>query len=109
MDCGAFSTTLSRGETDTGRIQVKGHGSRLIASGIAEAGKTRIVLNAAKKRPGRWTGKLKTKVEGSNATINYVFDLVTEERIKGTMRARVKAAGQTCTLKRGFKLTYLGE
>ena len=108
ISCDGVSTRLPK-STDHGRIQVKRDGRRIIATGLAEGRRTRIVLDADPDRPGRWGGRLKVTEQGQSITLDYRVDLVDEKHIRGTMSGDFKVGGQSCTLTRNFVLTHQGK
>lgn len=108
ISCGGFNTPLPK-STDNGSIDVRQGGNRLIATGVADGRKTRIVLDADPDKPGRWSGDVKVKEQGQSITLDYRMDLVSEKKLIGTMRGDFKVRGQKCTLVRDFVLTYRGK
>ncbi len=109
LRCGGVTLRLPKTQRSRGRIQVKQGGRRLIATGITDDGKARIVFGYDSAHPGTWTGKVTVRQQGVKLTLDYTAELTNERRIEGTMKASFKAAGRTCKLARGFTLTYAGK
>ena len=108
ISCAGLETRLPR-STDLGRIEVRQGGRRLIATGLADGRKTRIVLDADPNVPGRWTGSLKVREQGQTITLDYQVDVVNQRRLVGVMRGDFSVGGRSCTLTRDFVITRKGK
>ena len=58
---------------------------------------------------GRYTGTVELEEQGGRVSMDLTMQLVTDERIVGQAEVTVKAAGQRCTVSRGFDMTWKGE
>jgi len=109
ISCDGFVQKLPKSQRDKGRIQVKQGGRTLVATGIAEGKKTRVVLKRDDTDADTWKGKLKVREQGVSMTLNYEVQRVDEAHLEGSMQAKFSAAGRRCELNRDFRLTYAGK
>ena len=108
FECAGIRTAIAQ-TTQNGRLEVKGGGQRLIAIGLAEDRKARVVLDADPAKAERWRGKLKARQQGQSVTLSYSVDLVTPRKMRGTIKADFKVAGRSCQMARDVTLTRRGK
>jgi hypothetical protein len=107
LDCDAMSMAMSAGPPETGTIEVLDEGATVIGTGIAEG--TSITMTADPEITGRYTGSVEVSDGGGPLTIDYVWQLVTDEYIIGYLTGTVTAEGVSCSAYRPFELRYIGD
>lgn len=107
MDCGGTSIAMPAGTPETGTMEVLDGGATVIGTGISEG--VSITMNADPAITGRYTGSVQATEEGVPITIDYYWQVVTDEYIVGYLTSTVTAEGVSCSIYRPYELRYAGE
>jgi hypothetical protein len=107
MACGGMSLDIPASPPENGTIEVRDGGRTLIGTGLQED-QASITLRADPEIRGRYSGAFEGAEQGVPVTINYFWQVVTDEYIVGYLTASVTEQGVTCTVHRPFELTYTG-
>jgi hypothetical protein len=108
MNCGPASLDIPASPPETGTITVSEDGQQIIGEGLEDAQGVPITLNADPNITGRFTGSFSGVQEGVPVTINYFWQVVTEEYIVGFLTTSFSSEGVTCNLYRPYELVYIG-
>ncbi len=108
MVCGGRTIPMPAQESGAGTLEVVDGGAKIIVSGIGDAQEVSIELNAEPTITGRYRGFLQMTEDGVPFTLNYIWQLVTDEYIVGFFTSDVTAEGISCTISRPFELVYVG-
>jgi len=106
MDCGAASFSIPGSPTENGVLEVLDGGQTVIGTGLEEG--VSITMNADPNINGRYTGSFEGSEQGVPITIDYFWQVVTDEHIVGYLTSSFSAEGVTCTIYRSFELFYSG-
>ena len=87
---------------DFGRLQVRDEGDRLIARG----GGNSFTWRRDRDDPLRYAGTKRFKMAGFTLDFDIRLNLESETRMTGTMRAKAKGKGASCTMRRPLTLTH---
>lgn len=109
MDCGVTSIALSAEPAESGEIEVLAGGATVIASGVSGGAQVDITMNADAAIAGRYAGSFQATEQGVPVTIDYYWQLVTDEHIVGYLTSTFSAEGVSCSVYRPFELRYAGE
>ena len=104
IKCGGISTAVPE-TTDTGRLQVKKGGRRIVFVGKGP----KVVLDQVEGRPGIYRGSVNDKSLGASVPLKYEVQVIDPEHFEGILNAKFKAGGQKCTLSRDFDSKYIGK
>jgi len=107
-DCSILKGKIDNSPRQTGRLQVRQNGRRLIGSGFSEGQRGRVTLDADDRIEGRYNGRMRIKFRGGRADVRLTWQVITERRMIGTNKMTARLAGQTCTITRDFVMTYQG-
>jgi hypothetical protein len=107
MTCGAFTLDIPASPPESGSLEVLDGGQTLIGSGLQED-EASITMSAHPEITGRYTGAFEGTEQGVPVTINYFWQLVTDEHIVGFLTASVTSEGVSCEVYRSYELTYTG-
>ena len=107
MACDAMSLDIPASPPEAGIIEVLDGGRTLIGTGLQED-QASITLRADPSIRGRYSGAFEGMEQGVPVTINYFWQVVTDEYIVGFLTASMTAEGMTCTVYRPYELTYTG-
>jgi hypothetical protein len=107
MTCDAFSLDIPASPPESGILEVLDGGQTLIGSGLQED-QASITMNAQPEITGRYTGAFEGMEQGVPVTINYFWQVVTDEYIVGFLTASVTSEGVSCEVYRSYELTYTG-
>jgi hypothetical protein len=107
MTCDAFTLDIPASPPESGILEVLDGGQTLIGSGLQED-EASITMNAHPEITGRYTGAFEGREQGVPVTINYFWQVVTDEHIVGFLTASVTSEGVSCEVYRSFELTYTG-
>ena len=107
MSCDAFSLDIPASPPESGILEVLDGGQTLIGSGLQED-EASITMNAHPEITGRYTGAFEGTEQGVPVTINYFWQVVTDEHIVGFLTASVTSEGVSCEVYRSYELTYTG-
>jgi hypothetical protein len=107
MNCDAFTLDIPASPAESGIIEVLDGGQTLIGSGLQED-EASITMNAEAEITGRYAGAFEGKEQGVPVTINYYWQVVTDEYIVGFLTASVTSEGVSCEVYRSYELNYTG-
>ena len=107
MACDAMSLEIPASPPESGILEVLDGGQTLVGSGLRE-GEASITMTAQPEWVGRYTGAFEGTEQGVPVTINYYWQVVTDEYVIGYLAASVTAEGVSCTVYRSFEMTYTG-
>jgi hypothetical protein len=105
MRCDGVDQPIGQVRDDQLTIEVRRGGDQLVGTGSIEDTAGRLTLN---RRGGRYRGTRREPVRGGNATVRFVWRMISDERMTGSATARVRAQGVRCTIKRNQRATWLG-
>ncbi len=108
MACGDVSLSIPASPPESGVLEVLEGGRTLIGTGLQDDQTASITLNADPSITGRYTGSFQGTEQGVPVTINYFWQVVTDEYIVGFLTASVTAEGRTCSVYRPYELVYTG-
>ena len=108
MDCSAMSMAIPAEPPEPGEIQVLDGGATVIASGVSGSAGVDITMNADPALAGRYSGSFQATEQGVPITIDYYWQLVTDEYIVGYLTSTFSAEGVSCSIYRPFELRYAG-
>lgn len=108
MNCGSFSLSIPANPPETSILDVQDGGQTIIGSGLLEVQGVSIVMNANPSINGRYTGSFQGMEQGVPITINYVWQVVTDEYIVGLLTATATSEGVCCTVYRSFEMDLNG-
>lgn len=107
MACTGFAAPLAEAR-DRGTIDVRDGGRTLYGVGMSE-GTAPLTMHSVPAITGRYTGSVGGSQDGIPMTIEFVWQLVTDEWIIGYLTSTVNASGMTCNMFRTYELEYAGE
>jgi len=109
LSCGVMALDIPASQPEGGTLELVDGGAQVIASGIsADTGVVSITLDAVPRINGRYAGTFSATQEGIPITIDYYWQLVTDEYIVGYLTSTFTQEGVTCTIYRPFELQYNG-
>jgi hypothetical protein len=108
MSCGTFSLDIPSSPPESGTLEVLDGGQTVIGTGLEEAESVSITMSADPEINGRYTGSFEGMEQGVPVTIDYFWQVVTDEHIVGYLTASVTAEGVSCTIYRSFEMVYIG-
>jgi len=108
MDCGGFSLSVPASPPERGVLEVLAGGQTIIGTGLQDAQGVSITMNAQSGINGRYSSSFQGMEEGVPVTINYFWQVVTDEYIVGFLTASVTAEGVSCSIYRSFEMFYTG-
>jgi peptidyl-tRNA hydrolase len=109
LNCGVTSLDIPASPPETGTLEVLDEGKTVVGSSLQEDQSVPITMSADPAVRGRYTGALDGVEQGIPVTINYVWQVVTEEYIVGYLSASFTSEGVTCKVYRPYELNYVGE
>ena len=107
MVCGAMINMPLTPSQEPGTLVVEDCGWTVIGTGMAE-GTAPLTMRAVDRSSGRYTGTVGGAQDGVPMTIEFSWQLKSEEWIVGDLRSQVTRQGMTCTMTRPFELRYSG-
>jgi hypothetical protein len=107
MSCDNFSLDIPASPPESGILEVLDGGQTLIGSGL-QGDEASITMNAHPEITGRYTGAFEGREQGVPVTINYFWQVVTDEYIVGFLTASVTSEGVSCEVYRPYELNYTG-
>jgi hypothetical protein len=108
MDCGATSLAIPASPPESGSIDVQDGGRTLVGTSLQDDQTAPVVMTADADLVGRYTGAFDGMEQGVPVTINYVWQVVTDEYIVGYLTSSFTAQGVTCEVYRPYELRYSG-
>lgn len=106
MSCGGFNVPL-RPQTDRGELEVLDGGRTVLAVGMSED-TADLSMFAVPGIQGRYAGSVGSEQDGIPMTIDFFWQLITEEWITGYLTSTVAQQGMVCNMFRTFELRYAG-
>ena len=106
LDCGATSFAIAEGPVENGVLEVLDGGQTVIGTGLEEG--VSITMTADPTINGRYSGSFEGSEQGVPVTIDYFWQVVTDEHIVGYLTSSFTAEGVTCTVYRSFEMFYSG-
>lgn len=108
MNCGSMGLPIAASPPETGVLEVLDGGNTLVGTGLQDAQGASITLRADPNINGRYTGTFQGMEQGVPVTINYFWQVVTDEYIVGFLTASVTAEGVSCAVYRSFEMHFSG-
>jgi hypothetical protein len=108
MDCGLTALAIPAAAPEQGTIEVQDGGRTLVGTSLQEDQTAPVVMTADPEVAGRYTGAFEGAEQGVPVTINYVWQVVTDEYVVGYLTASLTAEGVTCSVYRPYELSYTG-
>ena len=90
-------------------MEVLDGGRTVVGSGLQEDQSVPITMSADPAIRGRYTGAIDGVEQGVPITINFFWQVVTEEYIVGYLSSSFTSEGASCTLYRPYELSYIGQ
>ena len=108
VSCGRLRRTLDASGPKRGTITVRRGGDRIILRGLAGDSPQPIRADRDPDKSDRYVGTLRFELgpDGITADFRFILDLESPERIEGRMVGKAKVAGQPCTIRQSFVVTY---
>lgn len=106
LDCGATSFAIPGSPAEDGVLEVLDGGQTVIGTGLEEG--VSITMNADDNINGRYSGSFEGTEQGVPITIDYFWQVVTDEHIVGYLTSSFTAEGVTCSIYRSFEMFYTG-
>jgi hypothetical protein len=108
MNCSTFSLAIPAGPPESGVLDVQDGGRTVIGIGLESAQGVSITMTANPDIKGRCTGAFQGVEQGVPVTINYCWQVVTDEYVIGYLTASLTYQGITCTVQRPYEMRYTG-
>jgi hypothetical protein len=108
MACGTFSLAIPASPPESGILEVLDGGQTVVGTGLQDAEGVSITMNADPNVNGLYTGSFQGMEQGIPVTINYFWQVVTDEYLVGYLTAGVTAEGVECNVYRSFEMVYTG-
>jgi hypothetical protein len=109
MDCGVTSLGIPASPPETGVIEVLDDGQTLVGTSLQDDQAGPVTMSADPQIVGRYTGAAEGMEEGVPITIDYIWQVVTDEFIVGYLTSTFSAEGVTCSIYRPYELVYTGQ
>lgn len=106
MACTGFVAPLTPSQ-DSGTLEVNDDGSTVVGRGFSASTAT-ITMHAVSPINGRYQGSFGGSQDGIPMTMNFFWQLVTDEWIVGYLTSTYSASGMTCRIFRTYDLRYAG-
>jgi len=107
LDCGS-SMTIPPSPPEAGTLTILDDGRSILAEGLDASEGAPITMTAHPEIIGYFTGTFDATQGGVPITIQYYWQLVTEEYIVGYLTSSYSAGGVSCSIYRPFELRYTG-
>lgn len=107
MTCSGMSLAIPASPPQGGTLEVLDGGQTVIGSGLEED-EASITMRADPQITGRYSGAFEGAEQGVPITINYFWQVVTDEYLVGYLSSSFTSEGVTCSIYRAFELTYTG-
>jgi hypothetical protein len=93
---------------DAGTIEVRNGGQTLFGDSLG-ADEEDITMQSVPKLLGRYAGTVSGSPGGVPMSIDFFWQVVTDEWIVGYLTSQVKTQGMTCNMFRTYELRWTGE
>ncbi len=108
MDCGVMALAIPASPPESGVLEVLDGGATVIGTGLEDAQGVSITMNASPEITGRYSGQFSATEQGVPITIDYFWQVVTDEHVVGFLTSSFTAEGVTCSIYRSFEIFYTG-
>ena len=107
MVCGSMINMPLSPSREQGVLEVTDCGWTVIGTGMAED-TLPVTMRAVDASSGRYAGSVGGVQDGIPMTINFTWQLNSDEWIVGDLSSEVTQQGMTCRMSRSFELKYAG-
>ncbi|MDX1614519.1 MAG: hypothetical protein R3300_09430 [Candidatus Promineifilaceae bacterium] len=108
LDCGVMTLAIPASPPESGVLEVLDGGQTVVGTGLEDAQGVSITMNASPAITGRYTGSFQATEQGVPITIDYFWQVVTDEHIVGFLTSSFTSEGVTCSIYRSFEMFYSG-
>jgi len=108
MVCGTMINMPLTPSQEDGILEIRDCGWTVIGTGVAED-TAALTMHAVDATSGRYTGSVGGVQDSIPMTINFNWQLNSEEWIVGDLSSEVTQQGVTCRMTREFELKYAGQ
>ncbi|MDX1688094.1 MAG: hypothetical protein R3248_08950, partial [Candidatus Promineifilaceae bacterium] len=106
LDCRTTSFAIPEGPVENGVLEVLDGGQTVVGTGLEEG--VSITMTADPTINGRYSGSFEGSEQGVPVTIDYFWQVVTDEHIVGYLTSSFTSEGVTCSVYRSFEMFYNG-
>jgi hypothetical protein len=92
---------------EAGMLEIRECGWTVIGTGLAED-TAPLTMRAVDATSGRYTGSVGGEQDGIPMTIDFTWQLNSDESIVGELQSQVTQQGMTCNMTRPFELRFTG-
>ena len=92
---------------EAGMLEIRECGWTVIGTGLAED-TAPLTMRAVDATSGRYTGSVGGVQDGIPMTIDFTWQLNSDESIVGELQSQVTQQGMTCNMSRPFELRFTG-
>ena len=92
---------------ETGTLEIRDCGWTVVGIGMAED-TAPLTMRAVDATSGRYAGAVGGEQDGIPMTIEFNWELNSDESIVGELHSEVTQQGMTCNMSRPFELRYAG-
>jgi hypothetical protein len=107
VDCGAMSLSIPASPPESGTITRLDDGQSILAESFDVSEGAPITMVVDSDIIGRFAGTFDGTQDGVPITINYFWQVVTEEYIVGFLTSSFESEGIACSVYRTFELVYV--
>lgn len=108
MNCGVINLAIPASPPESGILEVLDGGQTLIGSGLRDALGATITMTADPEIMGRYAGAFQGEEQGIPITINYFWQVLTDEFMVGYLSSEFTSEGVACQIYRAYEMTYSG-
>ena len=108
LDCGALALDIPASPPERGTLEVLDGGRTVVGRSLQE-GEAPVTMSADPEVRGRYTGSVDGTEQGVPVTLDYFWQVVTDEYVVGYLTSSFTSEGVTCTVYRSFELRYVGD
>jgi hypothetical protein len=107
MVCGGMNLAIPASAPENGILEVLDGGQTVIGTGLQE-NQASITMRANPQITGRYSGAFEGTEQGVPVTIDYFWQVVTDEYIVGFLTSSFTSEGVTCNIYRAYEMNYTG-
>jgi hypothetical protein len=107
MVCGSMINMPLKASEEAGMLEIRECGWTVIGTGLAED-TAPLTMRAVDATSGRYTGSVGGEQDGIPMTIDFTWQLNSDESIVGELQSQVTQQGMTCNMTRPFELRFTG-
>jgi hypothetical protein len=107
MVCGSMINMPLTPSQESGTLSIRDCGWTVVGTGMAE-GTAALTMRAVDKSGAVYTGAVGGVQDGIPMTIEFTWNLNSDEWIVGDLKSTVTQQGMTCNMSRPFELKYTG-